>query len=99
MMFRRLYWVTEVSENGCSRVAGVYTSIPDLIEKGLSHGPGLRISLVKLDSCDGPLGRWEAPSFGNMREDLQAYVATGEFALDEIQALAAAVHEHPSAVA
>lgn len=94
MMFRRLYWVTEVSEGGSSRVAGVYTSIPDLIEKGLGHGAGMRISLVKLDSCDGPLGRWDAPAFGNMREDLQAYVATGEFALDEIQALSMAVLEH-----
>ncbi|MBV6458340.1 MAG: hypothetical protein HONBIEJF_01467 [Fimbriimonadaceae bacterium] len=91
MMFRRLYWVTEVSEAGNVRVAGVYTSIPDLIEKGLENGAVTRISLVKLDSCDGPLGRWESPSFGNMREDLQAYVATGEFALDEIQSLAMAI--------
>jgi len=93
MMFRRLYWVTEVSEGGNAHIAGVYTSIPDLIEKGLDGRAVTRISLVKLDSCDGPLGLWEAPSYGNLREDLQAYVATGEFALDEIQALASAVQE------
>ena len=92
MMFRRLYWVTEeVNANGNSGVAGVYTSIPDLIKNGIESRNGkpskLRISLVKLDGASGPLGVWEAPSFDGIEDSLQEYVRTEEFSADQLQSL------------
>lgn len=92
MMFRRLYWVTEeVSANGSSGVAGVFTSIPDLIKNGIESRNGrpsrLRISLVKLDGTGGPLGTWEAPGFSGIEDSLQEYVRTEEFSADQCQSL------------
>ena len=86
MKFRRIYWVTEqIDEKGESQVAGVYTSIPDLIDKGLrwdSDIPfraGFRISLVKLDSIRKPLGTWTSPDFTGLDDSLKEYIGTGEF--------------------
>jgi hypothetical protein len=92
MKFRRLYWVTEeVSAKGDSGVTGVYTSIPDLIKNGIESRNGkpsqLRLSLVKLDCADGPLGIWEAPGFTGIGDSLQEYVKTDEFSADQCQAL------------
>lgn len=86
MKFRKLYWVTEqIDESGQSSVAGVYTSIFDLTNKGLrwdeeiSGKAGFRVTLVKLDSGSKPLGSWTGDEFAGMGEDLQPYVTTGEF--------------------
>jgi hypothetical protein len=84
MMFRKIYWVTEeVDTAGHSEVTGVYTSIHDLVEKGLGNvkerlaDSVLRLSLVQLDT-PGALGRWTSPGFGSLSEDLDQYLATGE---------------------
>lgn len=92
MMFRRLYWVTEeVSASGGSGVTGVYTSIPDLVRNGIESRNGkpskLRLSLVKLDCADGPLGVWESPAFTGIEESLQEYVRTDEISADQCQIL------------
>ncbi len=92
MMFRRLYWVTEeVSAKGDSGVTGVYTSIPDLVRNGIQSRNGrpsrLRLSLVKLDTADSPLGVWEAPKFDGIGDSLQDYVKTDEFSADQCQLL------------
>lgn len=86
MKFRRIYWVTEQIDNdGSSQVAGVFTSIPDLIDKGLRWDDeipgrsGFRISLVKLDSSKKPLGTWSSPSFEGLDSSLREYIGTGEF--------------------
>lgn len=86
MKFRKLYWVTEqLNNDGQSQLRGVYTSIFDIRSKGFKwlescgDHKGIRVSLVKLDSMDKPLGTWSSPNFDNMREDLQQYISTGEF--------------------
>ena len=91
-MFRRLYWVTEeVGSNNETGVHGVYTSIPDLVRNGIQSRNGsakkLRLSLVKLDCADGPLGIWEGPKFEGIGDSLQQYVATDEFSADQCQLL------------
>jgi hypothetical protein len=91
-MFRRLYWVTEeVDAHGSSGVSGVYTSIPDLVRNGIQARNGkpsrFRLSLVKLDCADGPLGVWEAPSFSGIEEKLQEYVKSDDFTADQCQSL------------
>ncbi len=94
MKFRKLYWVTEqIDEQGRSSVAGVYTSIFDLTNKGLRWDPevsgntNFRISLVKLDANSKPLGTWSGNDFTQMGEELQPYVATGEFDGPAVDAL------------
>jgi len=94
MKFRKLYWVTELlGDNGRSQVSGVYTSIQDLLERGLhwSEDPvlqaGFRVTLVKLDSQKPPLGQWVSPDFDGMREALQEYVATDEFNAQDCELL------------
>lgn len=87
MKFRRIYWVTEqLDEDGRSEIAGVYTSIPDLLDGGLRWDDGIegktagfRLTLVKLDSSKKPLGTWQSPGFEGLGEDLKEYIATGEF--------------------
>lgn len=86
MKFRKLYWVTEqIGESGDSRVIGVYTSIHDIRTKGLkwneecAHKAGFRVTLIKLDSSGMPLGSWQSPDFNGLEDDLQQFVATGEF--------------------
>ena len=91
MMFRKLYWVTEgVNADHDSMVLGVFTSIPDLIKNGLPTAeryPSYRISLVKLDSPQTPLGTWQSPEFNGLRDAMQAYIATDEFSADQCENL------------
>jgi hypothetical protein len=103
MMFRRLYWVTEeVEAQGGSGVTGVYTSIPDLVRNGIESRNGkpskLRLSLVKLDCAEGPLGVWEAP-YSGLADSLQDYVKTEEFMPEQCQALVDALKTISSAKA
>ncbi len=90
MMFRKLYWVTEQLQNGSTSVTGVYTSVHDLIKSGLSWrgettpDTTLRLTLVKLDSSNGPLGQWDASNLSALGSDLEPFVKTDEFRLDEV---------------
>ncbi|CAN1491120.1 hypothetical protein MCEMSE15_00199 [Fimbriimonadaceae bacterium] len=94
-MFRRLYWVSEIVEsNGQSKVIGVYTSIPDLIEVGLGHREPtqqLRLGLYKLDSDKGPFGIWTSPNFEGMEATLQSFVSTDEISSEHVAMLVSAV--------
>jgi hypothetical protein len=94
MKFRRLYWAVEqTASNGASTLTGVYTSIPDLIEigmkwaDGIPHRDGFRVSLVQLDVCGAPLGRWTSPEFANMKEELAAFVTSDDFNPQECEGL------------
>ncbi len=101
MKFRRIYWVTEhVELDGGSRVIGVYTSIPDLIDKGMRWAPDqerFRVSLVKLDHEGDPFGCWTSPDFAGMESDLLDFVKTGEFSGPETEGLAMALREFAAA--
>ena len=94
MKFRRLYWVTEqIDESGVSEVAGVFTSIPDLVEEGIRWNDEIdkrhlfRVTLVKLDSPGKPFGCWISPDFQGMKEDLREYVKTEEFTVPDCEGL------------
>ncbi|MBX3120055.1 MAG: hypothetical protein KF784_13395 [Fimbriimonadaceae bacterium] len=95
MVFRRIYWVTEqIDNNGKSQVTGVYTSIHDLVGNGLRWIDGepaefatFRLSLVKLDYSGGVLGCWESPNFDTLAADLQPFVATQEFTIEDVTQL------------
>jgi predicted transcriptional regulator len=98
MKFRKLYWVTEqLDENNGSQVAGVFTSIQDLVEKGLlfiddiDKRHGFRLTLVKLDSRKKPLGSWVSPDYPGIEDDLAEYVKTQEFGVNEIEELVEAL--------
>lgn len=97
MMFRKLYWVTElVDDLGRSHVTGVFTSIPDLIDKGLAgdaNSQTLRLTLLKLDCSDGPFGTWSSPTFAGIGEKLTDFVNTGEFTFDECRDLVEALRK------
>lgn len=94
MKFRKLYWVTEqLSGDGSSEIAGVYTSIPDLVERGIQWRDGierrnaLRLTLVALDSRKKPLGTWTLPKIDGMEQDLGEYIKTQEFTSTEVEDL------------
>lgn len=94
MKFRRLYWVTEqLDESGCSEIAGVFTSIPDLVEEGIRWNDEIdkrhtfRVTLVKLDSRNKPFGSWTSPDFQGMKEDLAEYIKTEEFTIPDCKGL------------
>lgn len=94
MKFRKLYWVTEqLDSDGRSEIAGVYTSIPDLVERGahwcaeIDKTAHFRLSLVKLDSNSRPLGSWTSPAFEGIEDDLATYVETQEMTTTEIEGL------------
>jgi hypothetical protein len=91
MMFRKLYWVTEaVDSQGHSHVAGVFTSIPELLRRGLTNigsGAKLRLTLAKLDGDTGPFGTWSEPEFSGLGEKLQEFVETDEFSAEHCQML------------
>ncbi len=102
MKFRRLYWVTEqLGDDGISEVAGVFTSIPDLVEDGLQWCDGIvrnskfRLTLVKLDSKKKPLGCWTSPDFQTLSHDLEEYVKTQEFGTQECESLVEALKAFP----
>lgn len=95
MKFRHLYWVVEtLAADGASSVRGVFTSIPDLIHRGLEElvpSPDvvdLRITLVQVDRNQAPLGSWRAAKGEDLTEALEHYIRTGEFDADECRRLA-----------
>ncbi len=91
-MFRRLYWIVEEFDSaGATRVSGVYTSIPDLIHRGLKPGSQLRLTIHKPDTYDQPLAQWTNASFAQMAEGLDQFVQTHEYSVEEVKTLAAAV--------
>lgn len=93
MLFRRLYWITEqVEDSGASRVTGVYTSIQDLVHHGLNwcedmQGRNLRLTLVKPDTFNKPLGSWSSPSFEGLATDIRSFIETHEYSEEETQLL------------
>jgi len=91
MMFRKLYWVTELVDSlGNSRVSGVYTSIPELIRHGISSSNGdcrLRLTLAKLDSEKDPFGVWCEPDFSGLGERLNEFIETDEFSSEHCNML------------
>lgn len=92
MTFRRLYWVAEqVEADGRSTMTGVYTSIADLVHKGLlwrSTGPAsLRLTLIKPDTFDSPLGRWDGTSFDTIEADMAPFEESGEMSVEEVKML------------
>ncbi len=97
MMFRRLYWVVEeVEQTGQSQVIGVYTSIQDLINRGLGcvdTGNDIRLTLTKLDSTKPPLGCWASPRFEELETDLEEYIRTDEFTQEQCKALVDSLHK------
>lgn len=92
-MFRRLYWIVEqIGEDSSSRVTGVYTSIQDLVNKGLKWSENLvvnhvRITLMKPDTFDKALGSWKDSEFGSLRNDLEAYIQSHEYSEEEVDLL------------
>jgi hypothetical protein len=99
--FRKVYWVTEqLDAEGKSSVAGVFTSVHDLVENGLTgvegsaKNAGFRLTLVELDKV-GPLGTWESPDYTGLSDDLEIYVRTGEVAVYEKDDLVAQLKETP----
>jgi hypothetical protein len=102
-MFRKLYWVTEhVDPFGTSHIAGVYTSIPDLIRNGLTEthdGSKLRLTLTKLDSDKTPFGTWCEPEFDGLMERLRDFVATEEFSDEHCHMLVEALQKRSAVTA
>jgi len=97
MKFRHLYWVTEtLAADGTSAVRGVFTSIHDLIDRGLSGlTPGsevvdLRITLVQLDRNQAPMGSWRAVRGADLSDSLREFIESGEFDADECRQLSEA---------
>ena len=94
MKFRKIYWVVEsINTAGPTTLKGVYTSIQDLTEAGLSTPKEcLRLSLVKLDAAEGVLGKWDHSNFSNIRKDLDEYIESGEFSIENCDILANALN-------
>lgn len=93
MFFRVIHWVLEVVDgSGKSKVFGVYTSIQDLIEKGLNlAGPEVennqvRLTLVKLDSAEPPLGQW-FDSIEVLEDELKPFIESGELEIETVNTL------------
>lgn len=102
MKFRKIYWVTEQLESsGASHVAGVYTSVADLVSRGVAYrdtvpgDAGFRLTLVQLDSTRAPLGSWSTPGFAGLEEAWEEYIGTGELTLSELESLRAALDSLP----
>lgn len=100
MKFRKIYWVTEqLAEDGTSQVAGVYTSVADLVSRGTSYrdgvpgNAGFRLTLVQLDSTRAPLGSWTSPEFAGLEEAWEEYIASNELTLSELESLRAALDQ------
>lgn len=98
MKFRILHWVTEsLAADGTSQVTAIFTSIPDLIDSGLTQelpdGHRLRVSLVKLDCVKGPLGVWTGPKFEGMEPMLEHLQSTQELTPMEFKLLQAAIEQ------
>ena len=100
-MFRKLYWVTEfVYGDGSSHVTGIYTSIPDLLRKGLDRQnlSSTRLTLSKLDSAEPPLGSWGVRDFDRIQDTLQEFVRTDEFSAEHCQRLVSWLRQESVAV-
>lgn len=100
MRFRRIYWVTEqLDESGCGQVTGVYTSIPDLVEYGLSmkahceKQAGLRLTLCELDTTQPPLVQLTSTDFGNIEALLDPFVKDGEITHEDLVMLSEALQQ------
>lgn len=99
MRFRTLHWVLEfIQPSGRSELHGVFTCIPDLVSIGLKHDldpryVGIRLSLVKLDSCRGPLRQWESSAFDSVAEDLLEFVRSKEMTIEECSILVERLRE------
>lgn len=96
MKFRKLYWVTEqVASDGKSEVAAVFTSIQDLTDSGvhwiedIDKKSAFRLTLVKLDSKQKPLGTWTSPDYPGIEDDLAEYVKTDEISSIQVEELVA----------
>ena len=92
MQFRRIYWVVEETRQGDRELRGVFTSINDLLDRyldsvGTEKPDSIRLSLVKLDQVGAPLGVWQSGKFESLRQDLQQFIASGEFSIDECDRL------------
>lgn len=97
-MFRRLYWVTEEhSADGSVHATGVYTSVPDLLEKGLrfvgEESSHLTLKLIKLDSRKGPIGAWGKDNLGSLESEMQQFIETGEVSIEHVNNLVDGLHE------
>lgn len=91
-MFRKLYWVVEhLDLDGRGHVAGVFTSIPDLIRLGLNSDARLRLTLTKLDSSKDPFGSWTSPGYEGMEQCLEEFIRTDEFTREHCVALSNAL--------
>lgn len=92
-MFRRIYWITErLNEDGTSDATGVYTSIYDLVTRGLPrHTGGLRLTIAKVDAEEDPTARYVSPEFGTLDADLEAYVLSGEITEEQRRMLRSAL--------
>jgi hypothetical protein len=96
-MFRRLYWIAEQVDNeGRSRVTGVYTSIQDLVHRGLHWcedlpGRTLRLTIIKPDTFNTPLGTWTSPDFDGLVDEMKGYVSRQEYTEEETAMLASAL--------
>ncbi|RYG31279.1 hypothetical protein EON81_23250 [bacterium] len=96
MMFRKLYWVSEtVAADLSSNVLGVYTSIHDLIDRGLRprSGESLRLTLTKLDSSKEPFGVWSDAHPDELVPGLQPFVETEEFTTESVLSLVKALED------
>ncbi len=101
MIFRRLYWVAEqVDLSGQSKVTGVFTSIQDLIYKGLHWCDGgtgyYRLTLLKPDSFNCPIGVFKSPQFQGLTKTLAVLVEGGEYSSTEVTDLEAALEQFVS---
>ncbi|MEQ1822488.1 MAG: hypothetical protein ABL949_08260 [Fimbriimonadaceae bacterium] len=96
-MFRRLYWIAEqLNADGSSRVTGIYTSIQDLCHNGLQWSSNcntkiIRLTLMKPDVFDQPLGSWVSPGFGEIATDIQAFVESNEYTEEEVKMLLSSI--------
>lgn len=96
-MFRRLYWIAEqLNADGTSRITGIYTSIQDLCHGGLQWSPKcnskvIRLTLMKPDCFDQPLGSWVSPSFGDIATDMRTYVDSNEYTEEEVKLLISSI--------
>ncbi len=104
-MFRKLFWIVEqCGTDGCSRVTGIYTSIQDLVGKGLVWSNGgavqdLRLTLIKPDTFDQNLGTWKGPEFAGMATDMQAFILRHEFSQEEVDTLSSSLAAFTNPVA
>ena len=99
--FRKVYWVTEqIHSDGCSQVAGVFTSVHDLMTHGFAgiegcdKVAGFRLNLCELDTL-GTLGRWSSPDYAGLEEDLKQYVASSEVAHHEAEEFVKLLKDSP----